>query len=70
MIAPDDGIGGEIPDKGGLAQTGQDGRGLRQDGCQVRLVSGQEGDSPHLRIEPVRSKSLNEVHKHIAEVKP
>src|SRR5262249_12150420 len=33
--------GGDIPDEGGLPQTGQDGRGLRKHGCQVRLVSGQ-----------------------------
>ena len=42
VVAPGHRVGREIPDKGGLAETGQDGRGLRQDGCcHVRLVSGQ-----------------------------
>ena len=45
-----------IPDKGGLAEGGQDGRGLRQM-TAVTFASFRDtadGDSPAVRIEPVR----------------
>ena len=50
VVAPDDGVGREIPDEGRLAERGQDGRGREacveadagavRIGCHGRLVSG------------------------------
>ena len=64
MIGPGDFVAREFPDKGGLAETGKDGRGLRRGGCQSRLVSGRaevilkENDNASLAADP-RQNSLN-----------
>jgi hypothetical protein len=40
MIAPGDRVAFDVPVKGGLAETGQDVRGLWGCSCHIRLVSG------------------------------
>src|SRR5206468_793294 len=68
VIGPGHRITCEVPREGGLAETGEDGRGLRSSGCHSRLVSGRaqlilkEDDNASLPADP-RQNSLNNSKK-------
>ncbi len=66
VIAPGNRIGCDVPHEGRLAERGQDGRSLRNGGCQNRLVSGHGWVILGPRILPASAPTLGKVHKYSA----